>query len=180
MNPSLRELIDAYDPNAPLAQASTIPASFYTDKRIFDLEQQTVFANSWQVSARLDQLTKAGNYVTAEIADEPIVIVRGHDEELRGFFNVCRHHAAAVMTEPEGHANQLRCPYHGWTYSLEGELKGTPEFSDVCSFDRAENGLLPIQIATWEKWVLAKLSGLHSSLNNSGTELADFLEVDLI
>ena len=77
-----------------------------------------------------------GNYVTSDIAGEPVVIVRGNDDVLRGFFNVCRHHAAAVMTEPEGKAAQLRCPYHGWTYSLEGELKGTPDFSGVCDFDR--------------------------------------------
>ena len=176
---TLRDLIDSYDPSAPLAQASTIPASWYTDKRIFDLEQQTVFNSSWQVVARIDQLTRPGNYVTAEIADEPIVIVRGNDGELRGFFNVCRHHAAAVMTELEGQANQMRCPYHGWTYSLEGELKGTPEFSDVCSFERAENGLIPIQIATWEKWVFAKLSG-PVRLNNSRIDLDDFLGTELI
>lgn len=60
------------------------------------------------------------------------------------------------MTEPAGNAPQLRCPYHGWTYSLEGALKGTPDFSDVCDFNRDENGLLPIEIATWEKWVFAR------------------------
>jgi len=177
---SLEDIITSYDPSAPLAQASTIPASWYTDKRIFDLEQQTVFSGSWQVCARIDQVIKSGDYVTTEIADEPIVIVRGSDEELRGFFNVCRHHAAAVMTEREGHANQMRCPYHGWTYSLEGELKGTPEFSGVCSFERAENGLLPIQIATWEKWVFARLSGQVRSLNESELLLAEFLGADFI
>jgi len=177
---SVKDLLDAYNPTAPLAEASTIPSSWYTDKRIFDLEQQTVFANSWQVAARLDQLTNPGNYVTTEIADEPVVIVRGSDDTLRGFFNVCRHHAAAVMTEREGHANQMRCPYHGWTYSLEGELKGTPEFSEVCGFDRAENGLLPIQIGVWEKWVLASLSGQDRSLNDSNVELVSFLGNDCI
>ncbi len=180
MSASVKDLLDAYNPTAPLAEASTIPSSWYTDKRIFDLEQQTVFANSWQVAARLDQLTNPGNYVTTEIADEPVVIVRGSDDTLRGFFNVCRHHAAAVMTEREGHANQMRCPYHGWTYSLEGELKGTPEFSEVCGFDRAENGLLPIQIGVWEKWVLASLSGQDRSLNDSNVELVSFLGNDCI
>ena len=71
------------------------------------------------------------------------MVVRGNDGVLRAFFNVCRHHAAAVMTEPEGKAAQLRCPYHGWTYSLEGELKGTPDFSGVCNFDRARQWLVP-------------------------------------
>jgi choline monooxygenase len=150
---SLKETINGYDPNASLAEAATIPASWYTDERVFQLENQTVFGRSWQFAARRDQLRAPGQYVTTEIAGEPILIVRGHDGELRGFFNVCRHHAAAVMTELEGQTAQLRCPYHGWTYSLEGELKGTPDFTGVCNFDRAANGLVPVEIATWEKWV---------------------------
>jgi phenylpropionate dioxygenase-like ring-hydroxylating dioxygenase large terminal subunit len=155
----LNELIDAYDSVARLDQASTIPSSWYTDARVFRLEQETVFSHSWQVAARVDQLTKPGDYVTTDIGDEAVVIVRGNDDRIRGFFNVCSHHAAAVMNEPQGHAQQLRCPYHGWTYSLEGELKGTPEFNNVCGFDRTENGLRPIGISTWEKWVLAKTDG---------------------
>ncbi|MGG7377803.1 Rieske 2Fe-2S domain-containing protein, partial [Escherichia coli] len=78
---------------------------------------------------------------------EPVVVVRGSDKVLRGFFNVCRHHAAAVMTDDEGTAPSLRCPYHGWTYTLEGELKGTPDFAGVCNFDRARSGLVPIETA---------------------------------
>src|SRR5215475_8711103 len=142
MNQELADIIATYNPNAPLEEASTIPASWYTDKRIYELELQSVFARSWQFAARIDQLQAPGQYVTTEIAREPIVVVRGSDHKLRGFFNVCRHHAAAVMTEPAGTANQLRCPYHGWTYSLEGLLKGTPDFSGVCNFERSQNSLL--------------------------------------
>src|SRR5438874_3911978 len=153
----VRTQIDSYDPTLPLDQASTIPATWYTDKRIFALEQAIVFSSSWHFAARVDQLTNAGDYVTTEIAGEPIVIVRGSDDQIRGFFNACRHHAAAVMTEPAGNAPQMRCPYHGWTYSLDGELKGTPDFNDVCNFNRAENGLLPIETAIWEQWVFARI-----------------------
>jgi len=153
----LREIIESYDHAAPLENAQTIPASWYTDEQIYALELEAVFAGSWQLVARLDQLQGPGRYVTAEIAGEPIVIVCGSDNVLRGFFNVCRHHAAAVMTELEGTANQLRCPYHGWTYSLEGELKGTPDFGGVCDFDRASTGLHPVEIASWEKWIFARI-----------------------
>ena len=178
---SLNDIIDGYDPDAPLAEASTIPAPWYTDQRVFELEKQTVFSRSWQIAARLDQLREPGQYVTTEISGEPIVIVRGNDGKLRGFFNVCRHHAAAVMTEAEGSATQMRCPYHGWTYSLEGELKGTPDFAGVCNFDRAANGLKPIEIATWEKWVFVTIDAKQRSpLNNSNASLTDFLGDDLI
>jgi choline monooxygenase len=73
------------------------------------------------------------------------------------------------MIEPEGCAPQLRCPYHGWTYSLEGELKGTPDFNDVCNFVRANNGLVPVEVAAWENWVFVRLSGEQ---NNSGRATA--------
>jgi choline monooxygenase len=181
MKDSLQHVIDGYNPDAPLAEASTIPSAWYTDERIFELEKQTVFGRSWQMAARIDQLCEPGNYVTTEIAGEPLVIVRGNDNVVRGFFNVCRHHAASVMTEAEGHANQMRCPYHGWTYSLEGELKGTPDFTDVCNFDRARNGLAPVQIATWENWLFARLdSEQQPPLANSNASLAEFLGAELV
>jgi choline monooxygenase len=180
----LKEIIDNYDASAPLAEASTIPASWYTDQRLYDLELRTVFAESWQMVCRLDQLSEPGQYVTSEIAGEPIILVRGNDGQLRGFFNVCRHHAAAVMTEPEGTATQLRCPYHGWTYSLAGELKGTPDFSGVCNFDRAANGLVPVEIGAWERWVFVRLESNEESgdarKQGAGAGLKDFLGHDLI
>jgi choline monooxygenase len=162
----LKEIIESYNPEASLSEAWTIPSSWYKDARVMELEQQTVFALSWQLAARAEQLREAGQYITCEIAGEPIVIVRGDDHNLRGFYNVCRHHAAAVMTEPEGKSQHLRCPYHGWTYTLEGELKGTPDFMGVCGFDRAENGLVPIDVAEWENWVFVRIEADKSSLDN--------------
>jgi len=94
--------------------------------------------------------------VTDVIAGEPVVVVRGEDGALRGFFNVCRHHAAAVMTEPHGSAKSLRCPYHGWTYGLDGALKGTPDFAGVCDFDKGTSGLVPIGVAVWETFVFVR------------------------
>jgi choline monooxygenase len=157
MEPTLEQLLGAYDASAPLAEASTIPAGWYTDPRVTALERRAVFAGTWQLAARLDQLAAPGQYVTTEIAGEPLVLVRGDDGVLRAFFNVCRHHAAAVMTEPAGRAQHLRCPYHGWTYGLDGALKGVPEFAGVCNFDRGRNGLLPVAVDTWEKFVFVSL-----------------------
>ena len=181
MEDPINSIINGYSPDDPLAEASTIPAGWYTDARLFELERQAVFGRSWQFAARVDQLREPGDFVTTEIAGEPVVIVRGNDRQLRGFFNVCRHHAAAVMTELAGHANQMRCPYHGWTYSLEGELKGTPDFGGVCNFDRAENGLMPIEVSTWGNWVFVRLKdGQVRHLNESRLSLDDFLGTELI
>lgn len=187
MTLSLEEIIDSYDPTAPLAQAWTIPAPWYNDERIYDLEMRTVFARSWQLVCRLDQLKEPGRYVTTEIAGEPIVVVRGNDDLLRAFFNVCRHHAATVINEPEGMANQLRCPYHGWTYSLDGKLKGTPDFSAVCNFRRSQNSLVSIEVGVWQQWVFVRLEpdGRRRSPSdgrgqNGNGGLEDFLGRDLI
>jgi choline monooxygenase len=173
MIPNIRQLIDSYDPNAPLDHAFTIPSSWYTNRDLYELELKTVFSNSWHFAARKDQLEKPGQYVTTDIGSEPVVLVRGGDGVLRGFFNVCRHHAAAVITQPEGTANQLRCPYHGWTYSLAGELKGTPDFKGVCDFAPDKNGLIQIHIAEWESWVFVKL-------NDTGLSLLEFLGSSLM
>lgn len=172
---TLSQIIDRYDPNAPLSEAWTIPAAWYTDRDLHQLELETVFARSWQFAARADQLREPGRYVTAEIAGEPIVIVRGNDQVLRGFFNVCRHHAAAVMTEQSGSAAQLRCPYHGWTYSLEGALKSTPDFAGVCNFDRSRNGLTPVATWTWEDWVFVRLAA-DAPGSRLGTDLIDQIQ----
>ncbi|WP_394833024.1 aromatic ring-hydroxylating dioxygenase subunit alpha [Pendulispora rubella] len=158
MEPTLEQIIGDYDEGAPLAEASTIPGPWYTDPRVADLERRTVWSRTWQLAARVDQVALPGQYVTTTIAGEPIVVVRGDDGALRAFYNVCRHHAAAVMTLPEGRAPHLRCPYHGWTYTLDGALKGVTEFAGVCHFDRTKNGLVPVpHVAVWEKFVMVAL-----------------------
>ncbi|MGA8075479.1 MAG: Rieske (2Fe-2S) protein, partial [Candidatus Acidiferrales bacterium] len=135
MEQTIQEILAIYDDKASLADAYTIPAPWYFDERIAELERRRVFGKTWQGVARTDQLAQPGQYITAQIAGEPIVVVRGNDNILRAFFNVCRHHAAAVMTEPAGQAQHLRCPYHGWTYGLDGALKGMTEFEGVCQFE---------------------------------------------
>ena len=169
----LDRILSAYDAQAPLDQAWTIPAPWYVDKRVEELEHRTVFSRNWQVVGRADQVREPGQFLTAELAGEPIVVVRGEDAVLRGFFNVCRHHAAAVMTEPCGTTHLLRCPYHGWTYSLEGELKGTPDFAGVCRFEKEESGLEPIAAEIWENFVWVRLAP-------EGPTLQDCLGRDLV
>jgi choline monooxygenase len=169
---SVKEIIESYNPNAPLAEASTPPSSWYVDPRILELERRTVFAGAWQMCGRAEQVRVPGQYITCEVAGEPIVVVRGADGILRGFFNVCRHHAAAVMTKTEGRTETLRCPYHGWTYSLDGALKMTPEFAAVRNFDRSANGLVPLKTTIWGSWIFVKLT-------SGGPSLEDFLGSDL-
>jgi choline monooxygenase len=157
MHRPLHEVLQGYDDRAPLSEASTIPAPWYVDPRIADLETASVFARTWQMMGRVEQLAKPGEFVSTTVAGEPIVAVRGNDGVLRAFYNVCRHHAAAVVTEPCGQTAILHCPYHGWNYGLDGALKGMPEFEGVKNFERSENGLLPVRVETWENFVFVNL-----------------------
>jgi choline monooxygenase len=168
MEPSLREILQSYNDQIPLEESYTIPAAWYADERIASLERQFVFGGTWQVVARLDQLQCPGQFVTTQLAGEPLVTVRSGDGQLRAFYNVCRHHAAAVVTEDAGSATIFRCPYHGWSYGLDGTLKGAPEFEGVCGFDRAQNGLVPVQVAAWEQFVFV-------NLDPQAAPLGDFL-----
>src|SRR6202162_164257 len=154
---SVERIIASYDDAAPLTEASTIPAPWYVDTRIAELERQTVLSRTWQVMGRADLVGQPGQFVTATVAGEPIVAVRGNDGVLRAFYNVCRDHAAAVVTEPCGQASILHCPYHGWNYGLDGTLKGMPEFDGVKNFERKDNGLVPVKVETWEKFVFVNL-----------------------
>ena len=157
MTEPLDRILAAYDDTAPVEQAWTIPAAWYTEPSIAELERRTVWSRTWQLVGRTAQVAEPGEYVTAEVAGEPVVVVRGADGVLRGFFNVCRHHAAAVMTAPCGKVDRLRCPYHGWTYDLAGQLRGVPEFEGVAGFDRQATGLVPLGVATWENFVFVHL-----------------------
>ncbi len=173
MGTNVKEIIASYHPKRPIAEASTPPSSWYIDPRVFDLEQRTVLSRSWQVAGRTDQVREAGQYITREVAGEPILVIRGNDKVLRGFFNVCRHHAAVVVTKCEGRAENLRCPYHGWTYDLEGKLILTPEFAGVANFDRRANGLVAVQVSDWQGWVFVKL-------DVGGPTLKEYLGGDLM
>src|SRR5262245_39482351 len=128
MSFSLADKLAAFDRHLPLERAHTIPSNWYFPDEFCQAERQRIFPPTWQFVARAGQLAEPGAYVTAEIAGEPVLVLRDPEGELRAFANVCRHKAALVMTQPQGVATKLRCCYHGWTYDLCGRLRGTPEF----------------------------------------------------
>jgi choline monooxygenase len=153
----LHELLSQFDPTLPLARARTIPASWYHDSELAALERNRVFGDTWQAVGRVDQVARPGDYFTADVAGEPVVVVRGDDGVLRAFVNVCRHRGARVACEEQGHASRLRCRYHGWTYDLSGRLRGTPEFDGVAEFCREDNPLPSLAVAVWEPFVWVHL-----------------------
>lgn len=172
----LSELISKYDDRAALEDAFTIPASWYTNPEMLDLELRAVFGRTWQMIGRTGQVASPGDYITMQVGNEPVLSVRDADQTLGAFFNVCRHHAAAVAVEPCGRSQSFRCPYHGWTYGLDGRLKGAPEFNEVRNFDRAKNGLVPVRVETWEQFVFVALDPSTPQLTGFLGGLADVVK----
>jgi choline monooxygenase len=161
---TIRDILDLYNPADPLEKASTVPAPWYFDTRIAQLERDTVFAGNWQVAGRLDLVKDPGQFFTIDINGQPLLITRSDDGKLCAFYNVCRHHAAVVEPRESGCTKQFRCPYHGWTYANDGALKGMVEFEGVCNFDRKDNGLVRIRVDSWENFVFVNLDGQAASL----------------
>ncbi|KGJ99595.1 aromatic ring-hydroxylating oxygenase subunit alpha [Thalassotalea sp. ND16A] len=122
----IKQLISQYNPDNPLELASTPPSAWYTNQDIAKHELNPVFSNNWLIAARCEQLQNTGDYVATEIAGQPIVLVKG--ESIKAFYNVCRHHAAQVMATGSGCTRALTCPYHAWSYKLDGSLAATPKF----------------------------------------------------
>jgi choline monooxygenase len=180
MQASLKKAFDLFDPDLPLEKAQTIPSDWYVDPGFYDAERSAVFGSTWQILGRAEQVAAAGSFFTAEVVDEPILVVRDTHGTLRAFFNVCRHRAARVMQKPQGTASRLRCPYHGWTYDLAGCLRGTPEFDGVADFERGDNGLVGIPVDTWGPLVAIHLASASSPSAHGADRLpkrplADFL-----
>jgi choline monooxygenase len=139
-----------------LARASTLPSRWYNDPAVLEAEQRAIFARTWQLVGRAEQVAEPGAYFTAQIANEPLLIVRGGDRELRALSNVCRHRAGPIA-HGEGKRPVLQCGYHGWTYALDGRLLATPEFEGVESFDRADVCLPRFRVEEWHGLIFVNL-----------------------
>ncbi|HTZ98270.1 MAG TPA: aromatic ring-hydroxylating dioxygenase subunit alpha [Terriglobales bacterium] len=144
----------AIDPD--IAVASSLPASFYIDPELFPLERSRIFARSWQVVGHGHQVRTPGDFFTCELLGEPLLLVRGTNGELRGFYNVCRHRAGPPA-EGCGNRKLFRCGYHGWTYGLDGALINAPEFEGVQDFHPEEFSLTRVRTEEWSNLIFVNL-----------------------
>ncbi len=150
----------------PLARAETIPSAWYTDPEFHALDRDAIFATAWQHVADVHQLQTPGDHVVTDVAGEPVIVVRGRDGALRAFYNVCRHRGGPLAMK-DGSADMLICHYHGWTYQLDGMLRGVPHFNRVELFDKRDYGLTPLHVAEWEGLVFVSLAGRPQPLEAS-------------
>lgn len=138
--------------------ARTLPGEYYTSPAIFASEQERIFARRWHCAGRASRIAQPGDYLVRTVAGESVIVVRGQDDVVRGFFNVCRHRGTRLCRDEAGRfASVIRCPYHAWTYAIDGRLLGAPHMQDVADFDRAEYSLQAAAIAVCEGFVFVAL-----------------------
>lgn len=140
-----------------ISTASTLPSAAYFRADWFQKEQERLFGQSWQSVACAYQLKSPGDFVATNFAEEPLLLLRDRKGTLRAFSNVCRHRASALL-QGTGNTRVVQCPYHAWTYDLEGRLQGAPEFEGVENWQREKVCLPEFAVAEWGPFVMVNLS----------------------
>ena len=134
----------------PASLISTLPGQYYTDPAIFALEQSHVFEDMWFCAVRSSDLPTPGSFKKVQVGRESVLVVRSRDGQLRSFLNICRHRGAQICTEDSGEVKRaFQCPYHAWTYDLEGKLVAAPNLTKMPDIDRVEYGLVPVALREW-------------------------------
>ena len=167
----------------------TLPGRYYTDPAIFELEKRNIFARQWQYVCRTQDLPTPGRFVRVTVADEDVIVVRGRDEVLRAFLNVCRHRGAALCAADNGDIGRsIRCPYHAWAYRLDGSLMSAPNWGTMAGANKADLGLNPVHLAEFHGLVWVNLADEPGPLDEQiwpqldhrlGGDRAKFLRYDL-
>jgi Rieske 2Fe-2S family protein len=141
--------------NPPPALRATLPGDYYVSDAVFAAEQERIFENMWFCAVRSSDLGRPGDFKKIQVGSESVLLVRGRDGLLRAFLNVCRHRGAQLCTEAEGQLRRsLRCPYHSWTYALDGKLIAAPNIATLTDehgapIDRYRFGLVPVALTEW-------------------------------
>jgi phenylpropionate dioxygenase-like ring-hydroxylating dioxygenase large terminal subunit len=160
---------------------TTLPYGWYTDPEILRQEQERIFRTAWQYVGHTGQLAQPGYFAT-HLGPKPVVVTRDRDGVLRAFVNVCRHRGFA-LAEGEQRRETLQCPYHAWTYGLDGSLRAAPRSEEEQHFPQEELGLVPVAVDTWGPFVFANAhpdaEPLSQALGSLPTQVAELgLDVD--
>ena len=138
--------------------AETLAGRYYTSAEVFDEERERIFATQWLCVGREASLAERGAYLLADVAGESLIVVRDK-KTLRAFYNVCRHRGTRLCDAPAGRFSEtIQCPYHAWTYGLDGRLIGAPHMQEVTGFNKQEHPLHAASVAAWEGFVFVNLA----------------------
>ncbi|MBP6346074.1 MAG: ring-hydroxylating oxygenase subunit alpha [Neisseriaceae bacterium] len=157
--------------------AYTLPKEYYTDQAVFEHEKETIFTKSWLCVAHGSELANPNDYITREIVGENILIVRGKDAVLRAFYNVCPHRGHELMSGSGKAKNVITCPYHAWTFKLDGQLALARNCEHVESFDKERSSLVPVQVEEYAGFIFINMDMEAGNVESQLAGLADrFLE----
>ena len=162
------------------ARAKALPQRYFVSPEIFAQEQSEIFSRNWLLVGHKGQLKKSGDFFVIEVPAPPsqgygatkesLIVVRDQKSEIRAFYNVCRHRGTRLKEDTCGHTSAIQCPYHAWTYGLDGRLIGAPHMDDVPGFDKADYPLHRVNLGLWEGFIFVNLtdsSSLTSVLSQS-------------
>jgi len=155
MNQAIREL--AANVAEPFQSARAMPKSVYTSEAFLRAEIDHIFKQDWFCAGRADSLADAGDYLTLTLAGQPIMVLRDHEGHLRAQSNVCRHRMSTLL-EGRGQIKTITCPYHAWTYGLDGRLRGAPAMDQNAAFKRGDYALPQIKCEEWLGWIMVSLN----------------------
>src|SRR5437773_894714 len=148
------------------AGAKTLAQQYFVSPEVFAEEQNRIFSRQWVLVGHQSELAEAGDYFVAKVARESLIIVRDKGGEVHGFYNVCRHRGTRLREAKNGHLSAIQCPYHAWTYALDGRLIGAPHMDDVPGFDKADYSLHPVHLGLWEGFIFVNLAAASTSRSN--------------
>ena len=140
------------------APAKSLPQRYFVSREVFVEEQEKIFSQHWLLVGHQSQVAKTGDYFVAEVAGESFIVTSDQRSTIHGFYNVCRHRGTRLKEDACGHASAIQCPYHAWTYGLDGRLIGAPHMDEVPGFDKTEYSLHPVDLALWEGFIFANLA----------------------
>ena len=144
----------------------TLPARYFYDPEVYAQERRNIFLKSWQLVCHVNELREPGAFVTFELFDQGIIVIRGRDGELRAFHNVCQHRGNRLVTAACGRAQLLTCPYHAWTYATDGSLKGAPHTERLAGFERSAHGLKGVAVEVFASFVFINVDPAAASIRS--------------
>jgi phenylpropionate dioxygenase-like ring-hydroxylating dioxygenase large terminal subunit len=174
MRPSTKDILNllAENASADFEYAKTLPPAIYHDPDILRLETERLFYKDWICLGRLAEIPKTGDYLCRDIVDSPVFIVRQRDQTVRAFANVCVHRSARLL-QSEGHVSRISCPYHSWTYGIDGQLIGAPFMQQTANFEVAAHRLKELRCESWEGFVYVSLDPDAASIGEQLSGLTD-------
>jgi Rieske 2Fe-2S family protein len=161
---------------APFRGATLLPARAYHDAAIYDWELDEIFLRDWIAAARAEELPEPGSFILRDLFGENVLIVRGRDDVIRAFYNVCRHRGTAVEERTCGKAVRFQCPYHAWIYDLDGRLVRAKHTEDLDDFSLDTFGLTPIRCETWQGFVFLCFNDDEAVTAPLGAYMGDWFE----